>query len=114
MPHIIVDHSRQGASADHLEVLCTALYDAFAAHNDIPHPQTLKIRTIAADHWHLASGHSTYAHATIWLLPGRTDAAKTSLAQLACTVMAGALPELEHFSADCQDLSAGYSKLTRE
>lgn len=114
MPHIIVEHSRTGAQPEQLATLCTALYDAFAAHDDIPRPETLKIRTVAADHWHLASGHATYAHATIWLLPGRTDAAKTSLAQLACTVMEGILPQIEHFSADCQDLSAGYSKLTRD
>lgn len=110
MPHIIIEHSRTGTTAQGLAVLCKSMYDVFAAHDQIPRPETLKIRTVAADHHYFASGHSTYAHATIWLLPGRDAQAKTQLSELACSVMHDTLPDVAHFSADCQDLSAGYSK----
>lgn len=114
MPHIIVEHSRLGTTSEQLETVCRALYEAFAAHGAIPHPETLKIRTVAADHLYFASGHTTYAHATIWLLPGRTDEIKRDLAEMTCRVMHDALPDLGHLSADCQDLGAGYSKMTRD
>ncbi len=114
MPHIIIEHSRTGTTAEELAALCKSMYDAFAAHDQIPRPETLKIRTVVADHHYFASGHSSYAHATVWLLAGRDTTAKTQLAELACTVMHECLPNVDHFSTDCQDLSAGYSKLIRE
>jgi len=45
MPHIIVEHSK---GAVDLQALCTAIFEALAAHPAIPKPETLKLRTVEA------------------------------------------------------------------
>lgn len=113
MPHLIIEHSGAGTSDGELAALTHALYVAFANHPLVPNPETLKIRTLAAGHLYFASGHDSFAHAHIHILPGRSDAGKRELAELACRVMMAALPQVGHFSADCIELGPGYTKISR-
>ena len=107
MPHLTIQHSADAPAGD---ALCEALFQALAAHDAIPHPETLKIRTLPCPHWRIGTEPQSFAHAELQLLPGRDDATKADLAQTVLAVMESHLPEIGALSVDIADLSSAYAK----
>ena len=107
MPHLTIEHSR-GVPAD--QALCNALFDALAAHPAIPHPESLKIRTLPCPHHRIGTEPQSFAHAQLALLPGRDDGTKAALSALVWEVLDRHLPEVGSLSVDVSELSAAYVK----
>jgi 5-carboxymethyl-2-hydroxymuconate isomerase len=107
MPHLIVQHS---ANVEASHALCDALYDALAAHDAIPHPESLKVRTLPCAHWRIGTEPQSFVHADLLLLPGRDDPTKADLAQTVLAVLQSHLPHVGSLSVDIGQLSAAYTK----
>ena len=107
MPHLIVQHS---ANVEASHSLCDALYEALAAHDAVPHPESLKVRTLPCPHWRIGTEPQSFAHADLSLLPGRDEPTKAALAQTVLSVLESHLPEVGSLSVDVKDLSAAYTK----
>lgn len=110
MPHIVIEHSPDAASAQALEALCSALFEALAAHPAIPRPEALKLRTRQSGVHLLGTRGQSYAHATLMLLPGRDADTRSDLAQTILKVMAELLPQVHSLSVDLADLDSAYVK----
>ncbi|MEM8773412.1 MAG: 5-carboxymethyl-2-hydroxymuconate isomerase [Pseudomonadota bacterium] len=82
MPHIIIEHSSGLDQSHNLQGLCDALWHAFADHPAINGSDTVRTRTIAANASRIGVEPQTFAHATLLLLPGRSDETRLELAQL--------------------------------
>jgi 5-carboxymethyl-2-hydroxymuconate isomerase len=108
MPHLVIEHSRP-LECDG-DALCAALFDRLAVHPNVPQPSSLKIRTVPATHWRIGTEPQSFAHATVWLLPGRDAAARASLAQAILDTMASLMPATGSLSVDVQDLDPSYAK----
>lgn len=107
MPHLIVQHSADVGAG---EALCEALFGALAAHAAIPHPESLKIRTLPCPHWRIGTDPQSFAHADLLLLKGRDDATKADLAQTVLAVLQSHLPQVGSLSVDVGELSTAYTK----
>lgn len=107
MPHLILQHSTDVA-AD--KALCEALFAALAAHDAIPHPESLKIRTLPCLNWRCGTEPQSFAHADLLLLKGRNAATKTDLARTVLAVMESHLAEAGSLSVDVGELSDAYVK----
>lgn len=107
MPHLIIQHSTNVAADD---ALCDALFQALAAHDAIPQPESLKIRTLPCPHWRIGTNPQSFAHADLLLLKGRDDATKADLARAILTVMELHLPQVGALSVDIGELSDAYTK----
>ncbi|MEL6990514.1 MAG: 5-carboxymethyl-2-hydroxymuconate isomerase [Pseudomonadota bacterium] len=82
MPHIIIEHSNGLEDSHDLQGLCDALWHDLAEHPAITAPDTVRTRTIAATASRIGIAPQTFAHATMLLLPGRSDETRAELAQL--------------------------------
>lgn len=107
MPHLTIEHSPD-APAD--QALCDDLFDALAAHDAVPTPESLKIRTLPCAHHRIGTQPQSFAHAHLALLPGRDAPTKAALAQLVLDRMAAHLPDVGSLSVDVTELSAAYTK----
>lgn len=107
MPHLTIEHSAD-VPAD--QVLCDALFDTLAAHPAIPHPESLKIRTLPCPHHRIGTDPQSFAHAHLALLPGRDAATKAALSALVLEVLERHLPEVGSLSVDVSELSGAYVK----
>ncbi len=79
MPHLTIEHSTDVPAG---QAVCDALFDALAAHPAIPHPESLKIRTLPCPHHRIGTEPQSFAHAHLALLPGRDAATKAALSAL--------------------------------
>lgn len=107
MPHIRIEHA--AVSAD-MQVVCKAVFDALAGHDAIPHPESLKVRTLPCDAHQIGTSPASFAHAHLELLPGRTDQVKTELARVILGTLRRHLPDVGSLSVDVADLSPSYVK----
>lgn len=107
MPHLIVQHSADVAAGDGL---CDALFAALAAHDAIPHPASLKIRTQPCPHWRSGTDPQSFVHADLLLLTGRDAATKSDLAQTVLAVLDSHLPGVGSLSVDVGELGDAYAK----
>ena len=107
MPHLTLQHS---ANVVVEQALCEALFQALAAHEAIPHPESLKVRSLPCPLWRIGTEPLSFAHADLSLLPGRDDATKADLARAVLAVLESHLPDVGSLSVDVKDLSAAYCK----
>lgn len=107
MPHIMIEYA--GTTAE-MQPVCVAVFDALAAHDAIPHPESLKVRALRCEAHRIGTAPDSFAHAHLMLLPGRCEATKTELAQLILTAMRAYLPDVGSLSVDVSDLSPSYVK----
>lgn len=107
MPHVRIEYA--GVTED-LQAVCNAVFDALAAHEAIPHPESLKVRAIRCAAHRIGTDPDSFAHALLALLPRRSDMVKTELAQLILSVMRAHLPGVGSLSVDVADLSPSYVK----
>ncbi|WP_424942540.1 5-carboxymethyl-2-hydroxymuconate Delta-isomerase [Aliiroseovarius crassostreae] len=107
MPHIRIEYA---GTPDVMQPVCEAVFDALAEHAAIPHPESLKVRALRCEAHRIGTEPGSFAHAHLALLPGRSEAVKTELAQLILTVMRRLLPDVGSLSVDVSDLSPSYVK----
>ncbi|WP_137701113.1 5-carboxymethyl-2-hydroxymuconate Delta-isomerase [Marimonas lutisalis] len=110
MPSVIIQYSEDIAGKHDLNRLCEDLFQALAAHDAVPRPEALKIRTVPCTHWRLGTEPQSFAHADMILLKGRDADAKKSLARTILDVMDSHLPEIGSLSVDVGELDDAYTK----
>ena len=110
MPHIVIEHSK-GLEATHdLQALCDALWQAFADHPSVSSPGTVRTRTIAATAGRIGVEPQTFAHATLLLLPGRSEDTRAELAQIIMDRLQTHLADVGSLTVRLTDLHQPYLK----
>lgn len=110
MPHIIVEHSKGLDLSHDLQSLCDTLWTAFAEHPAINGADTVRTRTIAANASRIGVEPQTFAHATLLLLPGRSDATRAELAQLILDTLEAHLPDVGSLTVRLDMIEQPYIK----
>lgn len=110
MPHVTIEYSAALDQAHDLQAVCEAVFATLAAHDGVPHPETLKVRAIPCPYARIGTEPQTFAHARLGLLAGRSDEMKALLTNAILHTMAQTLPDVGSLSVDCYDLSAAYTK----
>ncbi|MEQ9260661.1 MAG: 5-carboxymethyl-2-hydroxymuconate isomerase [Roseovarius sp.] len=110
MPHIVIEHSK-GLDASHdLQALCDDLWESFAAHHSVNGPDTVRVRTIAATAGRIGVEPQSFAHATLLLLPGRSEETRTELARMTLDTLEAHLPDVGSLTVRLTDLNQPYLK----
>ncbi|NRP13735.1 hypothetical protein XMM379_002320 [Aliiroseovarius sp. xm-m-379] len=107
MPHVRIEYA--GVTSG-MQPACEAVFEALAAHDAIPHPESLKVRALPCDAHRIGTDPASFCHAALALLPGRSETVKSELAQLILTVLRRQLPNVGSLSVDVADLSPSYAK----
>lgn len=110
MPHIVIEHSRGLEESHDLQALCDRLWNTFAHHAAITAPDTVRVRSIAATASRIGVEPQTFAHATLLLLPGRSDEIRKELAQTILSALDTALPDVGSLTVRIDDLNQPYLK----
>ncbi len=110
MPHIVIEHSRGLEDSHDLQAVCDTLWDTFAHHSAITAPDTVRIRTIAATASRIGVEPQTFAHATLLLLPGRSEDTRKELAQMILDALTTALPDVGSLTVRLDHLNQPYLK----
>lgn len=110
MPHITIEHSKGLESSHDLQTLCTALWEKFANHSAITAPDTVRTRTIPATASRIGIETQTFAHATLLLLPGRSDETRNELAQLILDTLDAHLPDVGSLTVRLDTIDQPYMK----
>ena len=113
MPHIIVEYAGHLDETHCMTGMCATLFDAAAASGVFPDISAIKVRAIPCPFSRIGTEPQSFAHATIRLLAGRTDAAKAKLTQTMLAALDQALPDVGSLSVDIKDIdTATYAKRT--
>ncbi len=110
MPHIVIEHSKDLGQSHDLQALCDAIWENFAGHSSVTAPNTVRVRTIAAGASRIGVEPQTFAHATLLLLPGRSEEIRAELAQMTLDLLAQALPDVGSLTVRLTDLNPPYLK----
>ncbi|QFT94863.1 hypothetical protein FIU86_18580 [Roseovarius sp. THAF9] len=110
MPHIIIEHSSGLENSHDLQALCDDLWEKFANHASVTAPDTVRTRTIAATASRIGVEPQSFAHATLLLLPGRSDAVRTDLAQLTLDTLQAHLPDVGSLTVRLDAIEQPYLK----
>lgn len=110
MPHIVIEHSSGLEDSHDLQALCDALWQKFADHHSVTAPDTVRTRTLAATASRIGVEPQTFAHATLLLLPGRSDETRTELAQLVLDTLQAHLSDVGSLTVRLDDIQQPYMK----
>jgi len=110
MPHIVIEHSAGLHDSHDLQALCDALWEGFAAHPSVSAPDTVRVRTIAATASRIGVDPQSFAHATLLLLPGRSDEIRAKLAQMTLDIMLRFLRDVGSLTVRLTDIQQPYVK----
>jgi len=110
MPHIVIEHSTGLEISHDLQSLCDVIWQGFADHASVNGPDTVRVRCIAATASRIGVEPQSFAHATVLLLPGRSDAHRNELAQLVMDAMIGPLADVGSLTVRLTDLNPPYLK----
>lgn len=110
MPHIIIEHSGGLENSHDLQALCDDLWEKFADHHSVTAPDTVRTRTIAATASRIGVEPQSFAHATLLLLPGRSDEVRTDLAQLTLDTIQAHLPDVGSLTVRLDAIEQPYLK----
>ncbi|MGK7752985.1 MULTISPECIES: 5-carboxymethyl-2-hydroxymuconate Delta-isomerase [unclassified Roseovarius] len=110
MPHIIIEHSRGLEDSHDLQALCDDLWQKFANHPSVTSPDTVRTRTIAATASRIGVEPQSFAHATLLLLPGRSDETRAELAQIVLDTLDSHLPDVGSLTVRLDDIHQPYMK----
>lgn len=105
MPHIVVEHSREGHHPDRIRSLMPALHDAATA-TGVMKAADVKIRALAYDDYLVAGQRDTFCHVSVYLLEGRAPEQKVALAEALRAALVAQLPETVSLSVDIRDMDA--------
>ena len=110
MPHIVIEHSKGLDDSHDLQALCNDLWDKFASHASVNDPETVRTRTIAATASRIGVEPQTFAHATLLLIPGRSEETRAELAQVILDTLLAHLPKVGSLTVRLTDLNPPYLK----
>ncbi len=110
MPHIVIEHSKGLEDTHDLRALCDDLWDKFAAHPSVQDSKTLRTRTIAATAGRIGVEPQSFAHATLLLIPGRSNDTRAELAQITLDTLVAHLPDVGSLTVRLTDLNPPYLK----
>ncbi len=110
MPHIVIEHSKELEHSHDLQGLCDTLWNSFAGHPAVNGPKTVRVRTIAATASRIGVEPQSFAHATLLLLPGRSDKVRQELAELILDALTESLPDVGSLTVRLTDLHQPYLK----
>ena len=110
MPHIVIEHSAGLHDSHDLQALCDVLWEALAAHPSVSGPETVRTRTIAATASRIGVEPQSFAHATLLLLPGRSEEVRADLARIVMEALQAHLPDVGSLTVRLTDLNPPYLK----
>ena len=110
MPHIVIEHSAGLQDSHDLQALCDTLWQRFAEHPSVKGPDTVRVRCIAATASRIGVEPQSFAHATLLLLPGRTEEDRQALAGMIMDALQGALAHVGSLTVRLTDLNPPYLK----
>ena len=110
MPHIIIEHSAGLEDSHDLQALCDDLWKKFAAHASVTAPDTVRTRTIAATASRIGVEPQSFAHATLLLLPGRSDETREDLARLVLDTLDAHLSDVGSLTVRLDAIEQPYMK----
>ncbi len=110
MPHIVIEHSAGLQDSHDVQALCDALWEEFAHHPAINGPDTVRVRMLCATASRIGVEPQSFAHATLILMPGRSDEIKQQMAQLILDKLCDALPDVGSLTVRLTDLHQPYLK----
>ena len=133
MPQIIIEHSKgleeilyqqDGESKNTLLVLqkvCDEIWERFASHPSVTGPETVRVRCICASASKIYGGpldsgrnNQSFAHATLLLLPGRSDETRQELAQIIMDTFQKYLTDCQSLSVRLDDIGQPYLKVIKD
>ncbi|SLN11573.1 hypothetical protein ROA7450_00098 [Roseovarius albus] len=110
MPHLILEHSADLGKDHNLQALCDTMWNHVVAHPPVTGPETVRVRTIAASASRIGVEPQSFVHATLLLLPGRSDEVRQGIAQMVLDALDKELPEIGSISVRLDDLKPPYLK----
>jgi len=110
MPHIIIEHSKGLEDSHNLQSLCDDLWKMFAEHPAVNGPDTVRTRTMPATASRIGVEPQTFAHATLLLLPGRSDETKAELAKMILDTLDAHLPDVGSLTVRLDRIEQPYIK----
>ena len=93
--------------------ICDDLWEKFAHHPAINGPDTVRTRTIASNASRIGVEPQTFAHATLLLLPGRSDETRLELAHLILDTLETHLPDVGSMTVRLDAIEQPYIKRMR-
>lgn len=110
MPHLVIDFSQGLEDSYDMQNLCEMLHAELSLDVEV-NPAGLKIRARPQPYFHIGTTPAAFAHATLYLLEGRDDEAKTRLSGTVLTVMDRNLKHVGSLSVDVRDMNkTAYTK----
>ena len=110
MPHIVIEHSAGLQDSHDLQALCDVIWQGFADHPSVKGPDTVRVRCMAATASRIGVDPQSFAHATVLLLPGRSEEVRLALAQITMDALQAALPDVGSLTVRLTDLNQPYLK----
>ncbi|WP_120501843.1 5-carboxymethyl-2-hydroxymuconate isomerase [Roseovarius sp. EL26] len=110
MPHLILEHSADLGQGHDLQALCDTMWELVVAHPSVTGPETVRVRTIAATASRIGVEPQSFVHATLLLLPGRSDEVRQDMAQMVLDALDKEMPEIGSISVRLDDLNPPYIK----
>ncbi len=110
MPHLILEHSADLEKGYNLQELCDRLWSMLAGQPSVKDVTSLRVRTIAATASRIGAVDQSFVHATLLLLPGRTEEVRFELAQKILDTLKRDLPNVTSLSVRLDDLKPPYLK----
>jgi len=131
MPQIIIEHSngleellRQDGEPKNKSILqkvCDEIWETFASHPSVTGPETVRVRCICASASRIYGGppdsgrnNQSFAHATLLLLPGRSDETRQDLAQIIMGTFQKYLTGCQSLSVRLDDIGQPYLKVIKD
>lgn len=110
MPHIIIEHSNGLEDSHDLQALCDTLWKHFAHHPHVNGADTVRVRTIAATASRIGVEPQSFAHATLLLLPGRSEDVRQEMAEMILAALEESLPDVGSLTVRLTALHQPYLK----
>lgn len=110
MPHIVIEHSSGLQDSHDLQSLCDLIWQRFADHPSVKGPDTVRVRSIAATASRIGVEPQSFAHATVLLLPGRSEDVRAALAEITMDALQQVLPDVGSLTVRLTDLNPPYLK----
>ena len=137
MPQIIIEHSKgleellqvpqqqdvpETNTVPVMQKICDEIWESFAKHPSVNGPETVRVRSICASASRIYGGggggslrdNQSFVHATLLLLPGRSDETRKELAQIIMDTFQTYLPDVQSLSVRLDNIEQPYLKVIRD
>ena len=133
MPQVIIEHSKgleelqlhhdgEPKNTSILQRVCEEIWEQFASHPSVTGPETVRVRCICASASRIYGGphdssdrnNQSFAHATLLLLPCRSDETRQELAQIIMDTFQKYLTDCQSLSVRLDDIGQPYLKVIKD